>query len=70
MGVGAAGARTPPPPHFERRGDEPPHFSNVHTFQYVLHNTKKSQNYCHAEGPEHSGSQKVIFLGKHAPRPP
>ena len=35
-----------PHTHFERRGAEPPHFSNVYTFQYALHNTKKPQNYC------------------------
>ena len=42
---GAEGARAPPPPHIERRGAEPPHFSNVYAFQYALHNTKKPQKY-------------------------
>ena len=41
---GAEGAQAPTP--IERwGGGEPPHLSNVYTFQYALHNKKKLQNY-------------------------
>ena len=59
------------PPTLKDGGAEPPHFSNVYTFQYVLHNTTTPQNYCQKASETLSESRKIqIFLGSMPPDPP
>ena len=50
-------------PHFQRRdGAEPPHLSNVYTFEYTIN---KPQNHYQAKASE-TLSESRKFLGEHA----